>query len=430
MNSHSETGSILASVISMRLSLKLLLTVASSLFVSQAVWSNDLAGSSPALGASSGGLVGDLTCAPERNYFQAELNNLAQAKNKTISSFLLRIKPLDNPIMDYRCVESSLAQVRAGGMSKKTGRFAGNDFNRCYVNGQGKLTLLDRQKEPCATTLYSKLTHHSYELVMNCLKGYVSGSNDPSIQNDWAETYFKFLTKESGLHVNVVSSTDAVGIGQLTTGYIVHFVDKSLDNVRTHLRKSSKPWCRTLGAEMLSDERIAKINYTQYLDPKTGEWESRNFNSTKQAQEAATKSKCEMINMLEGEPLTNMIISFSHLKVYRDQIASILHERERIFKKLNAKDKAYLLHQLTTLSYNTGVGGLSSALKAVMKEYSANEPVLHVDSFLKVLSRALAPRGDRDDDRAIEMAQYLNRINKRYDEVTKRAGVQDCRIAK
>lgn len=333
-------------------------------------------------------------CRRGRNdYFERALHNLTaidtrrNPEKRTLPVALMQLKPLKNPHINPLCIESALAQVSGG-------RHADYTFQYC----SGKKVYV-KSEEPCASDNYLKMVHHSFELVSTCLKDFVADTSDPRIQNDWVETYFTLITKESGLHANVISPSGALAGAQLTSIYIKDFLEFSRDRVSAHLQKSNSSYCRGLADFALSDARVKGVS-----------------------------SKCNLID-IENGPLTGFLVGFGHLRRIREQILTELNTKEEALSQLSRADQLHLEKTLVTIAYNTGVSGLTEPLEYTLSGYSKSKPVTDVNQFIrnvasnlhwrkvvrksgkrKIVAWRRLPGGDRKD----EVRQYLSNIERRY----------------
>lgn len=357
------------------------------------------------IGGRAGGLdtksLAVSSCPAGRDYFESTLHNLTKnPENKSLESFLVKMEALRTPHIQAQCVEAALAHVSA----------PSSRFIRCNSKGQ----VLSKQLDPCASQQYVKMIHHSFEVVATCLKEFVAGSPDEKVQNQWVETYFKLLTKESGLHVNVVSNSGAVGTGQLTTQYITDFMKFTYDDAVDYLKKSKPAYCRALADQFLNKERVSKIHDT-----------------------------CAKVAIEKGQPTLGLLIGFSHLKVFHERVSSTLRQFQDSLD-LTEDERIQLEIELTSLAYNMGNGGLNYPLKKALLDFSPQKPVRNVRHLMtrvhekipsmKNLTTTRVVRGQRKQvrlytpGRVNEMLHYLGRVEKRYASVQYAADVSSCRV--
>ena len=320
-------------------------------------------------------------CPVGNDYLQADLNTLSYPyfnnlnQNKRTSSFnarLLQIGPLAEPLISPDCVTTALESVTAGKPKKINEQFRSNRFIRCDENNQP----IDHQDEPCNSVEYKSLMHSSFELTTKCLKEFVTGSKDLQIQNSWVEGYFKMLTTESGLHVNVASRIGAIGIGQLRPKYIADFKQRTLPRLRKFLlRKQTSPGCKRLATELLTDSKVDKLFKTNRVtDPTT--------NKTVTTYEL---NVCSNININEDQPLLNLIISFANLKLYKESIVDSIIENSKykeIFKDLSQADLLDLEIKMVTWSYNLGPTRLKNHVQEILATKYTNKTVNNVRDFI------------------------------------------------
>lgn len=321
-------------------------------------------------------------CPAGKAYLQADLSTLSypdfyntdpKDKRNSLTAKLLQIGPLSQSLIDPACVETALSLVSAGAPKKKHQRFRKNRFIRCANDGQA----FDNQDEPCASDEYKTLVHSSFELTTKCLKEYVTGSKDPKVQNAWVEGYFKMLSTESGLHVNVASEIGAIGIGQLRAKYIVDFKQRTLFQLRDFLlNRQSSPGCRSLATKLLTDERIKKLyNVSETVDPKT----------KKVTKITYSLNACSNIDINEDQPLLNLIISFANLKLYKENTVDEIFNNPKyqgIFKNLSQDELLDLEIKLVSWSYNLGARGLRTHIEKVLDTKYANKTISSVRDFI------------------------------------------------
>jgi hypothetical protein len=337
-------------------------------------------------------------CGQNENYMNEEINRIRQ--KKTLSSHLLQYLPFPQTVVKRSCVQSALKQVTAGreleqtqidrGLRKKESE---NNFIRC-VSGK---KVIEHQETPCQNRDSILLIHNSFELVTGCLKDYVSGSADIKVQNQWAQTYFKMLTKESGLQNYVTSQSDALGISQLTTTYIRDFMDKSLDDVKAHLAASAHPICKSLGNEILS---TAAVSY----------FARKNKNNS------YSYNKCALIGVEHNQILRNLLIGFSNLKLYRG------YTRQSAFRgnsqvQMSAEQQLKLELQMVPLAYNMGPGAVERSIDTSLASYSKKRPAQNADELMRLIIRNAETKEGRD---------YLGNIEERFNKVIRDSGQTSC----
>lgn len=310
----------------------------------------------------------------------------------------MQIPSLRNPHINPLCVQAALAQVTGGPNTQ-------NQFRFC--DGERIVT---KDYEPCASSNYVKMVHHSFELVATCLKDYVSESQNPRVQSAWVENYFRILTKESGLQANAVrSNQSAIGVAQLTRIYRQDFRKESLRAVRNHLANSESPYCRSLGDFAVSERRVVGLNRT-----------------------------CHLINVDSG-PLVGFLVGFSHLRHVRRQVLTTLDRHSNLLSGLSASNRLRLELALVTISYNIGFIGLTEPLEYTLGLYrNRKQKITDSDQLVDDVISNLRMRKDRsafsyanpkwislpssaESDRTREMMNYYNNIEQRFDQVLKTA---------
>ena len=321
--------------------------------------------------------------------------------NNALLTRLLQVGPAPAPLIKHECVEAALSNVTAGAPLTKGRRFRTNRFFKCDSNQKA----FDNQDEPCTSIEYKTLVHNSFELTTKCLKEFVTGSKNLNTQNTWVEGYFKMLSTESGMHVNVASQIGAIGIVKLLPEYIADFKQRTLPDLRAFLnRPETSAGCKRLGKEILTDEKINKLYrvHTTRI--------SRNRTSTNYQ-----INTCANIDISDGQPLLNLVISFGHLKAFKDSVANGLFENPQYkaaFKYLTQDQINDLEIKMVSWSYNLGANGLVNQMQKVMDTKYANKTVTSVRDFVA----ASQMKGKHN---------YIQALDDRYENVLK--GRKTCR---
>lgn len=337
-------------------------------------------------------------CEQNETYMAEEIDRIR--KKKTLSNHLLKFLPFPQTVVKRSCVQSSLKQVTAGRELPQTQIDRGlrkteseNNFIRCDASKK----VVNYQETPCQNRDSILLIHNSFELVTGCLKDYVSGSTDVTVQNKWAQTYFKMLTKESGLQNYVASPSNALGISQLTTTYIRDFMDKNLDDVKTHLATSVHPICKSLGNEILSPAAVA---YFAKKNPDT----SYSYNT------------CALVGVEHNQILRNLLIGFSNLKLYRSYARqSAFTRNEQV--QMTAEQQLKLELQTVPLAYNMGPGGLNQAIDRSLRSFTKQRPVRDADQLMRLIIRYAG---------SVEGKNYLGNIENRFNKVVQDSSQTSC----
>ena len=315
---------------------------------------------------------------------------------------LLQVGPAPSPLIRHECIDSALSNVTAGGPLTKGRRFRTNRFFKC----DGNQKPFDNQDEPCTSVEYKTLVHNSFELTTKCLKEFVTGSKNLNVQNTWVEGYFKMLSTESGMHVNVASQIGAIGIGQLLPEYIADFKQRTLPDLKAFLqRPETSAGCKRIGTELLTDEKINKLFHaTTYRNPKT--------NRTTTSYKINT---CANIDINDGQPLLNLVISFGHLRAFKDSVATGLFENPKYmsaFKGLSLEQITDLEIKMVSWSYNLGANALVNHMQRVLDTKFPNKMVKNVNDFVE----ASQTKGKHN---------YIAAVDERYQNVLK--GLKSCR---
>lgn len=332
-------------------------------------------------------------CEPQQSYLLTEIMQIQ--KTNSLSSSLLKAQPFSQLFVKRSCVESALEQVTAGRVlnekEQKLGRrkFAANNFIRCDKNNK----VHDYQETPCQSVDSIKLTHNSFETVTQCLKDFVSGSQQKSVQNEWVKLYFKMLSKESGLQNYVRSHRNAVGSNQLTPQYIRDFIQFSMNDIKNHLNKSDQLVCRRLGQEILSDAAFA-------------------YMAQKKSNHAYTYNTCSLIGTNQNQILRNMLIGFSNLKVLRDRVRDSAFDNDQV--RISKAEQLSVELSLVPMAYNMGNGNLNRTINKVLK---SKVQFVESNSFIRAVQKAIPFK---------ETKNYLSNIDDRFADVVKDSGEPSC----
>jgi hypothetical protein len=325
----------------------------------------------------------EISCESSGYYILDELKRAN--KSGTLSSSLIRRAPFATSKFNIKrsCIKAAQQQVTAG-HKDKTGFVRANDFVSCAPD---RSSMKSNLMTPCQTQETVTLTHNAFEIVTQCLSGFVSDSTDPSVQKKWIQTYFKLLSKESGFqnHVRSKSRPDpAIGIGQINRIYIEDFNKFAKEQVQDYLKNSPESSCQTL--------------------------ERKVFEKPLNGRNAA----CNYIGYDEDQILRNLVVSFSNIKIYRDRIKTFLR-RNQSKQNLSDTEVKKSEHFLLAWAYNGGSGNIedwiTKGLASSNKKVQSSEQLYHL-----VFNKIDKP----------EAAKYLKNINKRMADVLSAAQEQSC----
>lgn len=337
-----------------------------------------------ALNPSQLRLQGSYACESSGQYIHNELKQLKF--QKSLSAGILKSSPVKKNYIQRACIKSAQDQVSAGHFeSNSRGQkkfIQANNFVRCKGSNRN---LEQNLMTPCSSTESVAYVHNAFELVTQCLAGYVADSSDPVSQRDWIRTYFKMLTKESGFHNYVKSNSNAYGIGQVTAPYLADFKEKTLESARAYLKLSNISECNRLGEQILTDSKLNSIG------------------------------RCSLVGLNEDQVLTNLAIGFSNLRIYRER-ARLFLERNSQNVKMSESQVRNAEHFLVPWGYNGGSGNLEKWINAGLKNRN-RKPVQTSNE----LYAALVPKIDKEEARL-----YLPRIQERYQKVVEGSGYTNC----
>jgi hypothetical protein len=326
-----------------------------------------------------------VSCPESGQYILRELEE--SVKDKTLSSSLMRRAPFAFSRFHIRrsCIQAAQQQVTAGHWDNKK-FIRANDFVSCSKDRKLMKTNL---MTPCQTPDIVALTHNAFELVTQCLAGFVSDSNDPLIQKSWIQTYFKLLTKESGLQNHVRSKSrphPAIGFGQINKYYIEDFERFARKSVQEYLLTSS-------------DSNCVNLEKAVFAKPLTG-----------------PHAACNFIGYDEDQLLRNLVVSFANIKIYRDRINASLN-RNKVKLELPLHEQRQAEHFLLAWAYNGGSGNIhrwiTNGLSAERKKVESSEQLYH----------AVYRKIDKPESKA-----YIGNINERMEQVKSAAREQSCWI--
>lgn len=336
-----------------------------------------------------------MQCESDQSYLIEEMNDLRGLNN--LSSSLLKTQPFPQLLVKRSCVQSALNQVSAGQTlnenQKKYGRkkYAANNFVRCDENNSFETY----QETPCQSQESIKLIHNSFETVTQCLKDFVSGSDQVSAQNEWVKLYFKMLTKESGLQNYVQSNRKALGIGQLRPRYIRDFIQFTMDDVRNHLKRSDHQVCKDLEHEILSQDAF-------------------DYMAKKKSANSYEYNTCSFIGVKHNQVLRNLLIGFSNLKTERMRARKYAFQNQ--FVKIPQSEQLKVELALIPLAYNMGSGNLEYTIEKALNE---DRTFADSTSFIQAVYEAIPSKFK-------ETRNYQSNINNRFADVVKDSGQQSC----
>ncbi|MFN9069215.1 MAG: hypothetical protein ACK5V3_18470 [Bdellovibrionales bacterium] len=323
------------------------------------------------------------SCPESGQYILKELE--VAIKGRSLSSNLLRRAPFASFQFHIRrsCIQAAQQQVTAGHWDNK--KFVrANDFVTCT---QDRKILKTNLMTPCQTNEVVTLTHNSLELVTQCLAEFVSDSSDPLVHKSWIQTYFKLLTKESGLQNHVRSKSRphaAIGLGQINKYYIEDFEKFAKKSVQEYLSSSRDTNCVNLEKVVFSKPLIGP------------------------------HAACNFVGYDEDQILRNLVVSFANIKIYRDRINSFLN-RNKEKLDLSAHEQKQAEHFLLAWAYNGGSGNIErwirQGLASERKKIQTSEQLYHA-VFKKI---------DKPEAKA-----YIGNINKRMQSVREAAQEQSC----
>lgn len=394
-------------------------------------WSNDQAKSRRSSNTPAEKVNQKPYCPVGEDYFQRDLNALAypnpmekdpKARSNSLNAKILQVGTPADTLIARDCFELALNSVTAGAPKKSKEKFRANRFFRCNSDN----VPIDHQDEPCASEEYKNLVHSSFELTTTCLKEFVSGSQDVKAQNAWVESYFKMLSTESGLHINVVSrlredpGLAAVGITQLRPRFTMDFLNRTLPDLRKFLMQSkTSPACKALTENLLTAERVKKLyGMVEVIDSKT---KSPLIDpKTKLPRKQLEMNVCSNIDINDGQPLLNLIIGFANLRLYRDNTFNEIMKNptySSAFKDLSEEEMLDMQIKITSWSYNLGSSAARERIQGILDHHYPNQTVPSVRHFFETVNKQVPGLPDRRN--------YIFALEDRYKLILK--GRKSCR---
>lgn len=328
----------------------------------------------------------DSSCEQSGRYIFAELKLANQ--NKNLSSALMRSAPFPTSRYNVKrsCIEQAQKQVTAGHWQQVSNQrrvfVRANDFIKCSADSKSAAR---EQMTPCSSRDTVALTHNAFELVTQCLAGFVADSTHPQIQKSWIRTYYRLVSKESGFHNHVISRSGAVGIGQVREVYRKDFLMYAYDSVDEYLAQSLNPECNRLGREVL---------------PKT---------------KKASWNKCDYVGFNNDQILTNLIVSFANLRTYRSRAHFFLNQNAKSLR-LSPQELLKAEHDLVAWGYNGGSNNLRKWIQKGLEGKESN-PVRTREQ----LYTAIWPKIDKPESK-----NYLHAIAKRHQDILDDSGENSC----
>jgi hypothetical protein len=313
-------------------------------------------------------------CSKNSSYLQDDLKFLSfrhvpgantdpDHRSESLIARLLQVGTFKYPLINHDCTKNALATVTAGPPKTIKEKFRSNRFIKCV--GREKNQPLDHQDAPCTSPEYEVLIQNSFELATRCIKEFVAESSDLNIQNTWVEGYFKMLSSESGLQLNVISQINAAGMGQITPIYIQDFKKSTFTDLKKYLESmNTSETCKRMGKEILTNDRIDKLLNRVTISRPGGKkvtYEALNI--------------CSNMDINDGQPLLNLIISFSHLRSLKQRIENEITENnsyQNVFKGMSKEQLIDLEIKLVSWSYNLGPWGLIQHAQKVLDQFYSN----------------------------------------------------------
>ncbi len=217
-----------------------------------------------------------------------------------------------------------------------------------------------KKAKACVSENYVNITSKSFNLAADCF-GSLRGYSDSS-KKQMALSIFSLMAQESGMHVNVLSQTNAGGPGQFT-GQAISAINGQLKNIRSQLAASSNPLCSQVLAKALETPMSAT-------------------------------NTCDRIAVSKDNPLKNIAYTFAYQNLMASSLDSAYFKSQTfigLVSKLSAEQAARLKFSLAAWAHNTGPGGMQGALQRMLRESVRQGKILQskldVDHFLDSLKK-------------------------------------------
>lgn len=323
-------------------------------------------------------------------------NQLAEGRNKF--EIIRRMTPANESdstnqtqLISRQCVRAAMDRAFFSKEKKSL-------FKKCS-NPSGSLQQASR---PCVSQNYFDSINKGFDLVNQCMKDYILPGADNQIQKQMTYSIFKMVTFESGFHMNVKSSSGSTGLGQLTSGAIID-VNARIPTIKKQLEQSKSENCRLIATDLLKEKVPMKPNQS---------------------------TSCERISPDKGNPLLNLLYTFSYFKLARDFVKNSVSSYKDQLSALNRNDKENFLSDLASWAHNTGPSGMTKPLIALLNVYKMNgKKVTDTKKFLKELESMAynAPhRANSGSNRRIETSQYFRKMQEATALIEKNLGVKSC----
>lgn len=138
---------------------------------------------------------------------------------------------------------------------------------------------------------------------------------------------------------------------------------------------------------------------------------------------------CQATALLEGNPIKNLIYTFSYLKRLSTYHEQDLFE-DKLFlkatKELSPQQQTQLKKQLILWSYNTGASGLSTMISKTLQNQKPLKVYKSTQSFLNDIAQTALPSGNPANKRAHEIANYFTSIQTEGNALKNSARVNSC----
>lgn len=327
-------------------------------------------------------------CTNENNYLERNISRAIQSS--TFISNIINQEPSQNSIIKNSC-------IRMGMEAKFSVR--SKSFKTCSANQNS--TGANSSYRPCITENYFNLVNNSFDVVSRCMKNFINDGDEQSQNQDVLSAY-SLINIESGFHVNAISPTGAAGIGQFTYGAIDTVNRNQFEKMKAHLAKSNNQECNKLGEEILKNK----------MSPNAG-------------------NNCERISIEDGNPLKNMLYTFSYLKTSKTELSKSIFENDSYKNKfhLSDSDKEKIQRAMMVWAHNAGPAGTWTPAKALLNSKYRNTKVTNADIFIQDLEKFMKKfpaSANKKSSRRLETSQYFPKISATLNDIENSAGGGSC----
>lgn len=326
-------------------------------------------------------------CSSKNDYLENEIAK--QIHNNGFIGRLAKTESSINSIIKPACIRMGM-ESKFGAQSKS--------FRSC---GPGQNQAAKATLRPCITENYFNLISNSFDVAAKCMKNYINDGSEENQRLDVRAVY-ALINIESGFHVNAMSPTGAGGIGQFTQAAIDSVNRNEFSKMRKHLQSSNDPICQQVADQVLNSPMRGRV-----------------------------ANNCDRISISKGNPLTNMLYTFSYLKLSKKQLQNSIFENSAYKDKfqVSQNDQEKIERALMVWSHNTGPAGTWTPAKALLNSVYKNKPVTNAEKFIQEMQFAMQKfpaSANRSKARRAETARYFPAITATLKNIEDGVGGGSC----